>query len=469
VSATTDQRPHYPVERCLAGTLAAPAVRKPADLIALYASRPFLHPATEVWQKRQTAPEPIAFGRAVRTPHPIADTPAPAPVLEEAPVLPNPVSRARRSFRVKGLVLNPLLGLRRLVTAGFVVTLLLTATAGTGSAQQRYLVRDGDTLSSVAAEFGVDPDAILRASWVQVPGELTPGDVIVIPDPGQSPDEAAAIAAENEGTSPWVSDVYYVTDGDTIESVAANFGVSAAEIADLNGLENPDLLNIGQRLLIPGSEPVAGDETYNLDGSGVPGWFVNEIPGANADDAIPGAEFPWVPTHQQQRNLSCEYASVYIATSAFGQGVPEEAFYDTVPLADNPHRGYRGNIDGAWGNYDDYGIYPEPLVPVLEDWGFTGEVFYSDGDPTYLKQLIDGGVPVITWLATWGDTGKVYTDDGTYTVFAGEHVVVAYAYDDYGVYVSDPAHSRYRRIEWSWFLEQWGANDGMSLAVYPSA
>jgi uncharacterized protein YvpB len=108
-------------------------------------------------------------------------------------------------------------------------------------------------------------------------------------------------------------------------------------------------------------------------------------------------------------------------------------------------------------------------VPVLEAWGFTGEVFYSDGDPAYLKQLIDGGVPVITWLATWGDTGKVYTDDGTYTVFAGEHVVVAYAYDDYGVYVSDPAHSRYRRIEWSWFLEQWGANDGMSLAVYPSA
>jgi uncharacterized protein YvpB/LysM repeat protein len=427
-----------------------------------------LHPATEVWQRRETPLTPILFGRALRgpEPQPVLEEPEPVPVVEEAPALPHPASRARRSFRVKGLVLNPLLGLRRLVTAGFVVTMLMTATAGTGSAQQRYIVRDGDSLSQVAAEFGVDPDAILRSSWVQNPGELTPGDVIVIPDPGQTPDEAAEMAAQLEGTSPWVSAAYYVADGDTIESVAANFGVSVSSIVDLNGLVDPDLLNVGQRLLIPGT----GDEDpgYDLDGLGIPGGISNEIPGENADDAIEGASFPWVPVHQQQRNLSCEYASVYIATSAFGQGIPEEVFYDAIPTTDNPHYGYRGDIDGAWGNYDDYGIYPEPLVPVLNEYGFNGEVFYSDGDPSYLKSLIDDGNPVIVWLATWGDTGKVYDDDGTYTVFSGEHVVVAYAYDDYGIYVSDPAHARYRRIEWSSFLYQWGTSDGMSLAVYPS-
>ena len=30
----------------------------------------------------------------------------------------------------------------------------------------------------------------------------------------------------------------------------------------------------------------------------------------------------WVPTYAQQRNLSCEFASMFIATAAFGDGIP---------------------------------------------------------------------------------------------------------------------------------------------------
>jgi hypothetical protein len=37
-----------------------------------------------------------------------------------------------------------------------------------------------------------------------------------------------------------------------------------------------------------------------------------------------------------------------------------------VPLNDNPHLGYRGNIHGEWGNTEDYGVYSEPLAAALD-------------------------------------------------------------------------------------------------------
>lgn len=420
------------------------------DLVALYGSRlagaEIRRPAVAV----KPVVVPVPFGRALRQ---VTEPPAierePTPIVERP--IPQPAP-ARPRWHFAGWWAAPAAGLRRLVTAAFVATLLFTSLGQVTAAQQRYRVQPGDTLESVAAEFGVDPRAILQSSFLVDPPNLTPGDVIVIPDPWQSPDEAAGEAAANEGTSPWVAGAYYVESGDSIEVIAALFGVDLSTLISVNGLDNADLLEVGQRLLIPGS----GDESTadTSQGSGLP-------PG------IAETNFPGVPTYVQQRNLSCEYASAFIATSAFGDGVSEWVFMDRISQADNPHRGYRGDIDGRWGNYDDYGIYPEPLVPVLNDYGFAAEVFYGGSDPSTLEAHLDAGHPVVVWLALWGDTGIVFNDDGRYTVFAGEHVMVAYAYDEAGVYLSDPGTGRYRFYTWESFRWMWGTSDGMSLAVYP--
>lgn len=350
--------------------------------------------------------------------------------------------------------------LRVIIAAMLIATTLTTGLGHEAAAQQRYRVQSGDTLDSVAAEFGVDPEAILRSSYLADPPNLTAGEVIIIPDPGQTPSEAAEEAAANVGTSPWVSAVYYVESGDSIETIAANFGVDLDELISLNGLDNPDLLEVGQRLLIPAQiDESTGEAIAVSPGDG--GGGSSYISSGNANH-------PWVPLHAQERNLSCEYASAFIATSSFGNGIPESEFWDRIPVTKNPHNGYRGDIDGPWGGYDDYGIYPEPLVPVLNDWGFVGEVFYGMYDPSLLKDHLDAGHPVIVWLALWGDTGQRFNDDGTYTVFAGEHVVVAYGYDAHGVYISDPAKGTYKVMDWDSFINAWGVSDGMSLAVYPA-
>ena len=45
--------------------------------------------------------------------------------------------------------------------------------------------------------------------------------------------------------------IYYVKDGDTLWKIAKKFGSTVEEIARINGIENPDKLNIAQQLFIP--------------------------------------------------------------------------------------------------------------------------------------------------------------------------------------------------------------------------
>src|SRR5699024_7493978 len=153
--------------------------------------------------------------------------------------------------------------------------------------------------------------------------------------------------------------------------------------------------------------------------------------------------------------------------TAFGGGVPEQVFIDSTPLAQNPHYGYRGNIDGQWGNTDDYGVYAEALVPTLNANGLYGDVMYTQGDVGPLTEQMDMGSPVVVRLGFCGDSREVLRDEGTYAVFAGMHVVTVYGYDANGVYVMDPSKGTQQYYAWATFEALWSVVDGMGLAVYP--
>jgi uncharacterized protein YvpB len=68
------------------------------------------------------------------------------------------------------------------------------------------------------------------------------------------------------------------------------------------------------------------------------------------------------PVFAQQHYLSCEYASTRMITAFWGQEIGEREFIQAIPLNDNPHLGYRGNIDGSFGGTWNYGIYAEPIA-----------------------------------------------------------------------------------------------------------
>jgi len=51
---------------------------------------------------------------------------------------------------------------------------------------------------------------------------------------------------------------YIIQQGDTLDLIARRFGISLDELQSINGLTDPNSINIGQRLIIPGLEGISG-------------------------------------------------------------------------------------------------------------------------------------------------------------------------------------------------------------------
>lgn len=176
-----------------------------------------------------------------------------------------------------------------------------------------------------------------------------------------------------------------------------------------------------------------------------------------------------MPSVKQWYNLSCEYAAAAAVTLFWGEGlVSQTDFIREVPKSPNPHRGYRGNINGPHGGVKDYGVYAEPLVPVLEAYGYDATVFY--GGAGRLKAEIDEGHPIVVWMTTGQDARRsVYqTYKGErFKLVPSEHTVVVYGYDDDGVYIMDVGDGSKYYTTWNSFLRRWGYFDGMALLIHP--
>ena len=98
--------------------------------------------------------------------------------------------------------------------------------------KQTYTVKRGDTLYSIAREFNVSVDQLMSENNLSS-SVLSIGQVLTIPN-----------------NSINANKTYYVKAGDTLYSIARNFGVSVNNIKTLNNLTS-DILTIGQSLLIP--------------------------------------------------------------------------------------------------------------------------------------------------------------------------------------------------------------------------
>lgn len=65
-----------------------------------------------------------------------------------------------------------------------------------------------------------------------------------------APPTVAPTAAAPSGTVP--GQKYVVKEGDTLADIANSFGVTVADLIAANNLTNPDVIIVGQELIIPG-------------------------------------------------------------------------------------------------------------------------------------------------------------------------------------------------------------------------
>jgi LysM repeat protein len=147
-----------------------------------------------------------------------------------------------------------------------------------------YRIQSGDTLSGIAARFHVSVTALQRANpKIHNPNTIYAGEALNIP--GRSDSFQPAPAKKPSGTG-----TYTVRSGDSMGAIASRYGVSLSALERANPqVRNPNVINVGQRLNIPGKSGTVGGGKV---GGGAP---VNNTP-------VPGNVGQWIA--QAQRILS---------------------------------------------------------------------------------------------------------------------------------------------------------------------
>ncbi len=210
-------------------------------------------------------PDHIRIGQALEIVGPVAPSEAEAP--DPAPHMGVHIVEAGETLSFiadqYGLPMLKLAELNR-IEEPFVIYLggqLLIPVAATGGAAPSpsatggqpsgvaYTVEAGDSLSAIADHFGVPVAAIVSANGLGNIDAIWVGQALTIPG-GSGSGAAAPITHFGEK-------IHTVKPGESLSMIAGMFGVPLAALAAANDITDVSLIEVGQRLVIPGGTRTA--------------------------------------------------------------------------------------------------------------------------------------------------------------------------------------------------------------------
>jgi uncharacterized protein YvpB len=192
-------------------------------------------------------------------------------------------------------------------------------------------------------------------------------------------------------------------------------------------------------------------------------------------DRLPLALILDVPLFQQEHSLSCESSVAAMAAQYHGLAVSESDILGALPIHENPHLGFRGNVDGPYGGLVDYGVYAAPISQVLSGLGLQTEPF--EGGIHEIQEQIRRGRPVLAWV-TYGLQAQtpqqmMLADSNgqlqSVTLVPYEHAILIVGYNSDGLWVHDPYDGTRSFYSNSEFWQSFGYLGYMALSVGPPA
>lgn len=131
----------------------------------------------------------------------------------------------------------------------------LVISGGTGDANAAetapYMVQAGDTLASIARHYLTTWQTLVQVNGLLSPDVIYPGQVIQVPALNRPAGEEEPVArpALSGGVA------YIVRTDDTLLRIALRYGISPWTLATVSHVANPALLYPGQELTVPGAGP----------------------------------------------------------------------------------------------------------------------------------------------------------------------------------------------------------------------
>ncbi len=130
---------------------------------------------------------------------------------------------------------------------------ILTAVTGASAQETTHTVVSGDNLYRIAELYGVTVSALAQTNDIAYTWRIVPGDSLLIPtttsNEAESAVEVAAAPALDTAT-----EYHTVTWGESLGTVARLYGMTLDALARLNDITNPDLIYVGQQLIVSTSQ-----------------------------------------------------------------------------------------------------------------------------------------------------------------------------------------------------------------------
>lgn len=277
-----------------------------------------------------------------------------------------------------------------------------------------HTVREGETLTSIAARYGVSVSAIAIANKLSNEDALYVGQRLIIPVQGTS------------GISPSVSSVpsapgtYTVQPGDTLYGIANKLGISPDALITANKITDPALLQVGRVLKIPGAaESTGSGATTGSAVSALPDGRQTVAPAATGPTVtyeisggrLTSLTLETTSTGKQGYPLSCESKVAGQIAAMYGLSFDETRFLNSLPHSLNPRRGFVGSaegrfyyprdlIDGTANGPGGYGVHVEGWSPTFQALsGFGVRLLASDSSAAGIQidAALRHGQPVAVW------------------------------------------------------------------------
>jgi LysM repeat protein len=149
---------------------------------------------------------------------------------------------SRRTRAASGVAI---LSVASLVTIGGVWTDDAAATS--------LRVTPGSTLTQIASTYGTSVAALVNYNGIGDPNLIEAGTVIDIPAAVASSGSTSGYSSSSSG-----SVTVTVAPGDTLWSIASQYGTSVAAIVDANGIGDPSHVEIGAKIAVPAGTTYGG-------------------------------------------------------------------------------------------------------------------------------------------------------------------------------------------------------------------
>ena len=239
-----------------------------------------------------------------------------------------------------------------------------------------YIVEGGDTISSIAQQFGISSATILWANNLNETDYIKPGQKLtVLPIDGV---------------------IHTIKSGETIEKIATKYKADSEKILAFNRLASGEALTAGEELIIPGGSIEPAAQPVQPSTSATRKFAIFNIPAPAR--VVPGARLQW-PTTSRKINqyykyrhtgidIDGDYSSpIYAADS----GVVESVIYARYGYGFHIIINHGGGRETLYGHASKIFVRPGQSVKRGQSIGMIGSTGRSTGTHLHFEVMQNGG------------------------------------------------------------------------------